>query len=168
MGTFNAGTVLESLDYDFTDMAGEPNLIEGLAQAKGTIKEPTRLQFQQFMRDSAREHQRLIAEAQKDAEADGDGSGSEEKGDSPADELAAISAGMARADMRKAETARKNDAAMLSKLCSGNPSTEILLLLPHRVYIAFSQWLYKELSDPEAVTGGGAPHLKMLKSPAAG
>jgi len=166
MAVFNAASVLEALDYDFTDLAGPPNNIAGLAEAKGTIPEPTERQVRQFLQSSAREMQRIQRQARKavaDAEA--------KNGEGEPAEAAADDAGLAvlaDVDMRAADATRRRDAEILAKLCSGQPSAEILMLLPHRIYKAFSEWLLKEVLDPEAVTGAGKPPLAIVRSPAAG
>jgi hypothetical protein len=165
VATFNAGTVLESLDFDFTAMAEPPNSIAELADAKGTIKEPTALQVQTYMQSLAREMQRQRREARaalaaaEKAEADGT---------EPPDETDEQLTVLADADKKKADAARRREAAMVSRLCSGFPGTEMLLLLPHRIANEFGAWLIKEVTDPEAVTGAGSPHLQMVRSPAAG
>jgi hypothetical protein len=168
VATFNAGTVLERLDYDFSALAGPPNNIRELAEAKGTIREPTSLQVQAYLQASAREMQRLRREARAavaDAEtADAAGEAAEPGPDATDAQLAAL----ASADAKKGDATRRREAAMFSKLCSGDPSTEILLLLPHRIMAAFVEWLMKEVMDPEAVTGAGSPPLAIVRSPAAG
>lgn len=177
MGAFNAASILDPLDYDFSSLAGKPENISGLADAKGRIPEPSRKQVQQYMQASARELQRLQREAREAADAveakakagaEPEGAGSEEAGTEARHPVIMLTDGIAAADMRIADAAHKRDAAILSKLTSGEISTEILLLLPHRVYSAFSEWLVGEVMNPEAVTGAGTPHLTMLKSPAAG
>lgn len=168
MAVFNAGSILEPLDYDFTAMAGPPNNIRELAEAKGTIKEPTSLQVQAYMQASAREMQRIRREARavvEAAEKEQDGEAPDPGADDATDsQLAAV----ADRDVKRSEAARKREAAMVSKLCSGDPSTETLLLLPHRIANEFGKWLVQEVLDPEAVTGAGTPHLQMVRSPAAG
>lgn len=175
MAVFNAGTILESLDYDFTALAGSPNNICGLAEAKGTIREPTSLQVQAFMQASAREMQRLRREARAavadsesaadDGTAAGNGTGEPAGDGDVTDEQLAV---LADADAKRGSAARRREAAMYSKLCSGEPSADVLLLLPHRIMAEFGRWLVKEVMDPEAVTGAGSPHLQMVRSPAAG
>lgn len=164
---FDAGGIVGALDYDFTALAGAPNNIRGLADAKGTIREPTSLQLQQFMQASAKEMQRIQRQARKavaDSAARDAGDGT---GDGAPDDDAGVTA-MADVDIKAANAARKRDAENLSRLCSGDPGAETLLLLPHRIKSAFSEWLLKEMMDPEVVTGAGAPPQQMARPPAAG
>lgn len=176
MAAFNAASILESLDWDFTSLAEPPNGITELAGAKGTTPEPTSLQVQAFLQASAREMQRLrrdaraavAAEEAKEAAAAEAREAGETPPEPPPDATGAELAVLADADAKRGIATRKREAAMFSKLCSGNPSTEILLLLPHRVMEAWCGWLMKEVMDPEAVTGAGSPQLQIVRSPAAG
>lgn len=170
MAAFNAASIVEDLDYDFTAMAGHPNYIKELAEAKGTIREPTALQVRNYWQASAKEMQRIRREAEKAVAAGNAGGdapeppGTEDEPDDEPDGLDLV----ADADPKAAQAIRGRDAANLSKLCSGDPSTEILLALPHRIYLKFAEWLMKEVTDPEAVTGAGSPPLQIVRSPAAG
>ena len=148
-------------------MAGHPNNIRELAEAKGTIREPTALQVRQYFQATAKEMQRMRREARKavagEKAADaagppGAGDGPDEPGGEVPDEVDEV----ADADPKAADATRRRDAMRISKLCSGDPSTEILLALPMRVYLKFGEWLLGEITDPEAVTGAGSPHLRMI------
>lgn len=163
MATFNAASILEPLDYDFTALANHPNNIRELADAKGTTPEPTSERVQAFLQASAREMQRLRREARA-AVADAETGKDDPAGDASDAELAAV----AGTDAKRGTEARKREAAMYSRLCSGDPSAATLLKLPHRHMAAWCGWLLKEVMDPEAVTGDGTPHLQMVRSPAAG
>lgn len=165
MATFNAASILEPLDYDFTSLAGEPNNISELADARGTTPEPSSPQVQAFFQASAREVQRVQREARKalaDAEA------AEASGEPVPEPTDAELAAQDKAEEKRAEASRRRQAAMVSKLCSGNPSAEILMKLPHRMASAYGEWLVGEINDPEAVTGAGRPPLAIVRSPVAG
>jgi hypothetical protein len=165
VATFNAASILEPLGYDFSSLAGEPNNIKELAGATGVTPEPTSLQVQAFFQASAREMRRLQREARK-ALADAEAAG--ESGKPVPEPTDAELAAQARAEEKRAEASRRRQATMVSKLCSGNPSAEILMKLPHRVSQAYGEWLVGEINDPEAVTGAGKPPLAIVRSPAAG
>jgi hypothetical protein len=174
MAAFNAASIVEPLDYDFTGMALAPNNIRELADVRGVIPEPSSVQVRRFMQASARELQRIQREAADAAGKAGQGTGEPAEDAEGAD--ADIGAGdvadaielLAGADERAGEAARKRDAANVSKLCSGEISAETLMKLPFRIYRGFGKWLWEEITDPEAVTGAGKPHLQIARSPAAG
>jgi hypothetical protein len=130
MGKFNAASVVEPLDYDFTHFKA----------GKGTITEPTDNQIRLFGVAQVM-LQRQVVQAVPDTDDDA----------SLDEKLAAIEkAGSAQALVDYANT----EAAMYADLCSGKPSGPELLKLPPRVRNAFYTWLRGEIS-PEAEAGGG-------------
>lgn len=63
---------------------------------------------------------------------------------------------------------RQRTADMYSAVCSGKPSADDLMKLPHREFTAFARWLTQEMLDPEAVTGAGNGQGQTQPSAAAG
>jgi hypothetical protein len=168
VASFDAGSVVEALDYTF-----EP-FVPG---CKGTIKEPTSVQLQAFLTANAKEMQRLRREAGDDAAGGAaDPTAGNEAGDgAPPDDAVLASAvsdkllaRIAETDPKKVEAAKLRQAKIFSALCSGEPSAADLLKLPHRQMSAFANWITDELMNPEAVTGDGTPHLQIVRSSAAG
>jgi hypothetical protein len=165
MASFDAGGVVEPLDYDFTAMAAAPHNITGLAGVKGTIREPTTVQVQTWLTANAKEMQRLRQEA-GDAPPEPAPDADPELPDAAVTD--ALLAKLAEVDPKKVQAARLRQAKIYSALCSGEPTPEHLALLPHRIMNAFADWISKEVLDPEAVTGAGKPPLQIVRSSAAG
>jgi len=145
MPSFNAANVVDPLDYDFS-------AVPGLQDVKGTIKEPTSLQVQAYVNATRAEMVRLRRETGVVDEEDAD----------------AVLAALEKMDPARTVEAQKRSAEILSALCSGHPTGGQLMKLPHRVMHAFSEWLAKEVLDPEVVTGAGRPRLTSLPSSSAG
>lgn len=150
MPKFDAGHVVDPLDYDFTTVAGYPH-----KRAKGTIAEPTDEMITTFiadLRDLMREAGAVVEDvvgldlanpAQFFQQLDNYDPG----------QLLGIYQGM---------------AAACSKLCAGQPTTEEISDLPMRIRVRFFQWLQQEVVSPEAVTGAGNAVVTPLRSVAAG
>jgi hypothetical protein len=152
MVSFNAGSVVDPLDFDFSDMANAPHLIAGLADVKGTIREPTSLQVQAFANAQRRE---LVRQRQ-------------EIGDVDEKDPVAVIAALEKMDDERTVAAQKRSAEILTALCSGKPTAAELILLPHRVMHMFGEWIAKEVLDPEASTGAGKAQVLPLRSSSAG
>jgi hypothetical protein len=161
MAGFDAGGIVSPLDWDFTAMAKPPHDIAGLANAKGTIREPTSLQVEKFLDTSRRDLLRQRRELAEQGLADTDGMTQDQI-------LEAHAAIDPAAAATRAKAARKRAAESLSALCSGEPSAATLLLLPHRILIAFGEWITDEVLSPEAAAGGGNAQVVNLPSRAAG
>src|SRR5581483_4983800 len=130
MAQFDAASVVEPLDYDFTHFRA----------GKGTIKEPSDEQIRLFGIQQVIQ-QRKIVQASPDLDDDA----------TVDDRLAAIEkAGQSEALVSYAA----DEAAAYADLCSGKPSVAELLKLPPRVRNAFYKWLRDEI-NPEAEAGGG-------------
>jgi hypothetical protein len=160
VASFDSGTVIEALDY---------TLEKFVPGCKGTIREPTSVQVQAFLTANAKEMQRLRREAGVEPPAV-----EPPAGDAPAadadhalitDELLAK---LAAVDPKKVEAAKRREAKNFSDLCSGEPSADDLMKLPHRIMLKFAEWLTGEVMSPEAVTGAGRPQLEIVRSSAAG
>ena len=161
MAGFDAGGIVEPLAYDFTAMAKPPHDIAGLANAKGTIREPTSLQVEKFLDTSRRDILRQRRELADQGLADTDGMTQDQI-------LEAFAKIDPAAAAKRSAAARKRSAEILSALCSGEPSAATLLLLPHRIMLAFAEWLSGEVLSPEAAAGGGNGQVLSLQSRAAG
>jgi hypothetical protein len=132
MAKFDASSVVEPLEYDFSS-------IPGLADVKGIIKEPSSVQVQKYVNDSRRELERQRTELGLVDEADSD----------------SVIAALDKMDDERTVKEQKRSAEILSALCSGHPTGGQLMKLPHRVMHVFGQWLAGEVLSPEAVTGAG-------------
>ena len=152
MAGFDAGNVVAPLDFDFTAMAEKPHLIKGLADVKGTIKEPASAQVQLYVNASRAELARMRREAGVVDETDPD----------------AVIAALEKINPERTAEAQRRNAEILSALCSGHPTVAQLMLLPHRVMHAFGEWLAREVLDPEALTGAGKAQVLPLRSSSAG
>lgn len=124
MAKFNAGTAVESMDYDFTDFGG----------STGTIPEPTSTLVDGFF-------SRVKALAQE-VRSNLGGNVEDLSETEAADALASM-------DGLGMEDYERNLAEAISDLCQSKPSVEELMLLPFRVRAAFMQWLIGQLR-PEA------------------
>lgn len=146
MPMFDAGDVVESLDWDFTK-AG--------VRAKGAIPEPTDAQIGDFL-DGLK---KLYTEVQ--------GSGLDLSVPEHAtpeqmmDALAGVTGEAYVEFMAKI-------AGLFATLCSDQPSQDNLLALPMRVRVKFYGWVQSEVVSPEAGTGGGMAAVRALPSAAAG
>lgn len=160
MPSFDAGAVVEALDYDFTGKkldgtpaAGWPR---ALAKEAGTIAEPSDAAIGRFL-DGLK---KLYAEAQASGLA---GAGLDESA-SPAEMLEALGSLTGDSFVKfMADT-----AALFAELCSGTPSAETLLLLPMRVRIRFYAWIQEEVVNPEAGPGAGTAVVRSLPPARAG
>jgi len=148
MPSFDAGSVVEGLEWNFTTLPGYPD-----RKAKGTVPEPSDATIGRFL-DGLK---KLYEEAQQlGAAGDVDGS--------PEQMLEALSSvtGDAFVDFM-AKTAE-----LFSDLCGNKPTKEQLLALPLRVRAQFYGWLQGEVVNPEAGPGGGTAVVRSLPTAAAG
>ena len=145
MPSFDAGAVVEALDYDFTK-AG--------VKAKGVVPEPTDAAIGRFL-DGLKG---IYAEAQKTLTAD------LPEGASPDEMLAALNQLSGDSFVKfMADT-----AGLFGELCSSKPDKDTLLALPLRVRVAFYGWIQGEVISPEAGTGGGTAVVRSLPTGRAG
>jgi hypothetical protein len=152
MPKFDAGSVVEPLDYDFTTVKGYPH-----RKAKGVIPEPTDEKIAAFighLRDSMTSAKSLA----------GDGSGAVEDFTDPTAFLGQLDS----YDPDKFLSVYSGVASAYSELCSGTPSPEEISALPLRVRLRFFAWVMQEVVSPEAGTGAGTAAVIPLRSSAAG
>ena len=148
MAGFKAEGIVDPLDYSLRPYVDEA----------GTIQEPSSAQVRAYITAAQKEIRRLSAKAPDiDPEASGLSAG-----------VAAVLEAMAFRGESYAPEALKRQADMLSALCSGTPSAESLLELPHRIMLAFASWAAGEVLDPEAEAGAGNAQVTTLPSSAAG
>lgn len=146
MAGFDAANVVEPLDYTL-----RPHV-----DKSGTIREPNDRQIADYLAG----YQKLVKDY---------------RGQLP-DELVAggnpdIGAVLdAAADLDTEIVVRLNAevAALVSALCSGDPSKDDILGLPPRIRGMFLAWVQKEVMSPEAAPGGGNAQGRTLRSVAAG
>lgn len=145
MPSFDAGAVVEALDWDFTK-AG--------VKAKGAVPEPTDAAIGRFL-DGLK---KLYAEAQKSLTAELPADASPDQMLDALNQLSGDSFVKFMADT----------AGLFAELCSNKPDKETLLALPLRVRVAFYGWIQGEVISPEAGTGAGSAVVTKLPSAAAG
>ena len=137
MPGFDAGTVVEPLDWDFT----------AFNAGKGTVPEPSDERLSTFIRDvmKAQTSETTALAGLTDA------------GEDPEKMLAAIAE--LPEDVLPGVT--KAMIAPYAALCDGSPTEEQLTKLPPRVRVAFFSWLAGELR-PEASAGDSKPALRSV------
>lgn len=128
---FNAGDT-EPLDYDFTTLKSK---VTGLENSKGTVPEPSIDAVQTFFNEMA--------------------INSRETGD----KIDALSKGLpddaplthenSEAMREIVDESHQERCRLLAALCSNQPSYDELILLPHRIYRGFEDWLVAAMR-PEA------------------
>jgi hypothetical protein len=143
MAAFNAGTVVEALDWTF----------EPFVAAKGVIREPTDAQVAQYLKDITDLRAEVKAKV-PDAPDDGD--------------LVDLTDAVADLDLDSIAELTGKMAGIVAALCSGEPSRETILALPPRRRVMFYGWLQQEVMSPEAVPGGGNAQVTTLRSARAG
>lgn len=146
MPTFDAGTVVESLDWDFT---------AAKVKAKGTIPEPSDAQIGDFL-DGLKKLYTDARESGLDLDLP-DNATPEQMMDA----LTAVTGDKYVAFMAKV-------AGLFAALCSDKPSQDNLLALPMRVRVKFYAWVQQEVVSPEAGTGAGTVALRSVPPAVAG
>jgi hypothetical protein len=137
MPGFDAGTVVEPLDWDFT----------AFKAGKGTVPEPSDERLGKFLRDV------MAAQSSESASL----APLTEAGDDTEKLLAAIAALPEDA----LPGATKAMIKPYADLCDGSPTEDQLTKLPPRVRVAFFSWLAGELR-PEASSAGSKPALRSV------
>src|SRR5450755_895865 len=137
MPGFDAGTVVEPLDWNFDAFGG----------GRGTVPEPSDERLSTFIRDvmKAQTSETTALAGLTDA------------GEDPEEMLAAIAE--LPEDVLPGVT--KAMIAPYAALCDGSPTEEQLTKLPPRVRVAFFSWLAGELR-PEASAGDSKPALRSV------
>jgi hypothetical protein len=137
MGSFDAATAVEQLDYDFTKYGG----------GKGDIPEPTTGQLASYfneIRDIAGRARELQAAAKKMSEAQADDTTEDSVSDDEAQEI------IAAMDKFSLEEFQHEMSSAVARLCSDSPSEEQLAKLPYRVLQAFIKWISGEFRPEKA------------------
>lgn len=146
MPGFNAGAVVEKLEYDFSAFGG----------GSGVIAEPSDKLLGDFMaglKDIAALAQKLVPDL--------DGIPDDP---APAD----IAVVLDQLDTDSYVQVMEKMAALHSALCSGTPAEEDILRVPPRIRMLFYGWLQREVMNPEPLPGAGkTPQVTRLR-PAAG
>lgn len=150
MATFNAGEVVESLDWTF----------KPFVDAHGKIREPSDQAISDFLEDMKRLYSgaaKMDAKATAVMKALGPDADPEKVAEAvealPTQSLLSVMADMSEA---------------YSKLCGGHPTKTQILKLPLRARVAFFAWLQNEVVNPEAVSGGGTAQVIALPAAAGG
>lgn len=149
MPAFNAGTVVEPLDYSL-----EP-FVKG---CKGTIKEPTDKQIAEFLSHM----QDLITEARAQGLAELKiSSGDAQDQERVIDALNALTPEQTLTQLR-------HMSELYAAVCSNHPTAGQIGQLPLRVRVAFFAWIQREVISPEAGPGAGTAQVIKLPAAAAG
>jgi hypothetical protein len=143
MAKFDAGTVVEPLDWTF----------EPFVAARGVIREPTDEQIAQYLKDV-----KAIGEEIREKIPDAP------EGSDPVDLMAALE----DLDLDSVAELTGKMAGIVAALCSGDPSKDTILALPPRRRTMFYGWLQAEVMSPEAAPGGGNAQVRTLRSAHAG
>ncbi len=143
MPAFDAGTVVEALDFTF-----EP-FVKG---CRGTIREPTDKLIAGFLSGI----KKVIQEVQADIPS------------VAADDPAGLLNALDDLDPEIVVSLMAKMAGQYAKLCSGFPSAEQILELPMRQRQMFFGWLQSEVMTPEAGPGAGKAVVTQLPRAAAG
>ena len=143
MPAFDAGTVVEGLDFTFKPF------VRGCS---GTIKEPTDQQIAAFLRgvkDVTKQVQKEIP-------------------DVPEGDAAALLDAMDELDPELVVSLMAQMAQVYADLCSDYPGKDQILGLPMRHRQLFFTWLQTEVMSPEAGPGAGRAQVTQLPRAAAG
>jgi hypothetical protein len=143
MTGFNAGTVVEPLDYDFRTK-DNPNAIHGV------VREPTDRQIADYMAGVKAVVKKLKADLPKEVTSGGDDI-----------DMAALFMAVDDLDPEVVITFHEDMAGIFATLCSGQPSREDILGLPIRIRVMFYAWIQREVMSPEAAPGGGSNVTKL-------
>jgi hypothetical protein len=157
MPSFDAGALVEALDWDFTGKRSgggtTPGWPKGLSGAKGTIPEPSDAAIGRFL-DGLK---KLYTSAQEQGLAPG-------AADGPEQMLDALNSLTGDDFVRF----MSDTAGLFAALCGDSPSQEQLLMLPLRARVLFFNWVQSQVVNPEVETGAGNGVVKSLPSARAG
>jgi hypothetical protein len=145
MPLFDAGAVVEALDYDFRK-AG--------VKAYGTIPEPTDMMIGEFLKDL----RDLVKQAEGVADME------EVDQTDPAAMLQALNS----LNPDKFVEMLAATSAAYGKLCQERPTADEIQKLPLRVRRHFFDWLQKEVISPEAEPAAGSGQVINLPRAAGG
>lgn len=124
-------SAVEALDYDFTGFAR--NSGRGHCTGKGTIPEPTQPRLEAY----AEGLRQLFGLDEEDA----------------VEEALETQEAKEEAPEMRSEERQDRLLELTAALCQGSPSKKELAELPPRIRNAFMKWVYKELADPEVLSG---------------
>jgi hypothetical protein len=144
MAGFDAGTVVDPLDWNFEAYGGR----------SGTIPEPAEKTVIIYQKKIQLLASKIVEKARA-------------QGERPADiDTNEFLERLAKSQGEEAIAAAAELDKITGEFCKGHPTTEELAALPYRVKIAFFQWLQGELS-PEALSAGGSRRNQANDSPGA-
>lgn len=155
MASFDAGSVIDPLDYDFSVLADKYGIKE-FAGVKGTVREPTDDQIMKFGQAMiTHEQRRRLMDPRADMTEDA-------TVDQYLEGAAKYAENVQAAGLNRAE------AEIFSALCSGKPTAAQLMKMPPRVRQGFYKWLRDEVLSPEAAAGDGNAEVVTLPTRVAG
>jgi len=145
MAKFDAGSVVDPLEYDFTTVTGYKH-----RTAKGTIPEPSEEKIAAFLTS--------LRDTMKDT------NGADVDLTDPSVFLAQLD----QYDPDKFLSLYRSISVACAELCSGHPTAQQISDLPLRIRMQFFKWLFGEVMSPEAKTGAGIAEVTPLRSAVAG
>lgn len=146
MAGFDAGALVEPLDYDFKPFCPE---------IKGTVPEPSDKLIEAFLTKL----KEIMSEASKEFES--------AEGMTDEDPEAFLEA-LSSLDPKMVTGTIAKMARAYAALCSNQPSYAELMKAPMRVRILFFRWVQQEIFSPEAKTGAGTAVVSQLPRAVAG
>lgn len=169
MAAFNAETVVEPMDWDFTKYGG----------GKGTIPEPSDIEVERFLKKYQLLVTQTLMAAQIKAADQLDGVIEQERakrpkpdGEQAEDEPAKLLTlqesieVMSRIDsdeLLSSPEAAEALVGLFASICKGSPSKDQILLLPHRIRGAFYGWVMGQLTNPDfSAAVGTRPSLSLV------
>lgn len=156
MAAFDAGTIVEPLDYKFEYFRDE----DGRPLPNGTVREPTDQQIADYLaavKTMTARYRPMLAGGGRTAPGTALAiPGSDADFDDPAELVAAAE----DLDPQTVVTVHDEMAGIYAALCSGEPSKATLLRLPIRVRVLFYSWLQTEVMSPEAAPGAGTSRAR--------
>lgn len=145
MAGFDAGALVEPLDYNFKPFCPE---------ISGTVPEPSDKQIEAFLTRL----KSIMESANKTIQG---GQLSEDDPDAFLEALSSLDPKMVIGTIR-------DMARAYAALCTNHPSFEDLMKAPMRVRILFFRWVQQEIFSPEAKTGAGTAVVSQLPHAVAG
>lgn len=144
MPSFNAGSVVDPLDYDFTAFNG----------SKGVIAEPTDAQvgdFMQGLRDLLKEAREITGAAGIDM--------------SQAT-IEDLGVALDQLDSEMYQDFNRKQGRLHAGLCGAQPTYEDIMAVPVRIRNLFFAWLQQNVMNPEVKSSGGKAPTPLRKATA--
>lgn len=155
---FNAESVVEPMDWDFTKYGA----------GKGTIPEPSDREVERFLK----KYQVLISQTLRSAElraaeqldeAISEAAGGDEKRLLTLAESVAVMSRIDSDELLSGPEAAEALVGLFASITKGQPSKEQMMQLPHRIRGAFYGWVMGQLTNPDfSAAAGSRPSLALV------